>query len=159
MREDFGKSINPPIAALFPMRQERLSWDSMLTGELALAADRIVRGSVTPTLDLNSFRNELAAFDFGSPYPMDRLLPWIITRLEHGVVHLTHPSYFGLFNPAPTFAAQCADRITAAFNPQLATSTTSPAAVEIESHVIRSVGKRAGLPQDLTGHFTTGGAE
>jgi glutamate/tyrosine decarboxylase-like PLP-dependent enzyme len=158
MRKDHRKSIKP-IVALFPTRNERLRWDRRLSGELALAADRIVSGSVTPTLDLNSFRNELADFDFCSRHSMDRLLPWVIARLEHGVVHLTHPRYFGLFNPAPTFAAQCADRITAAFNPQLATSTTSPAAVEIESHVIRSVGRRAGFPQDVTGHFTTGGAE
>ena len=59
--------------------------------------------------------------------------------MERGVTHMTHPRYFGLFNPAPTFPAQCADRIAAAFNPQLATATTSPAAVEIEAHVIRAV--------------------
>ena len=72
---------------------------------------------------------------------------------------MTHPRYFGLFNPAPTFPAQCADRIAAAFNPQLATATTSPAAVEIEAHVIRAVARRAGLPPETGGHFTTGGAE
>jgi glutamate/tyrosine decarboxylase-like PLP-dependent enzyme len=72
---------------------------------------------------------------------------------------MTHPRYFGLFNPAPTFPAQCADRIVAAFNPQLATATTSPAAVEIEAHVINAVARRAGLPAETAGHFTTGGAE
>ena len=61
--------------------------------------------------------------------------------MEQGLVHVTHPRYFGLFNPAPTFPAQCADRIAGAFNPQLATSTTSPVAVEIEAHVIRSVAR------------------
>jgi glutamate/tyrosine decarboxylase-like PLP-dependent enzyme len=79
--------------------------------------------------------------------------------MEHGLVHVTHPRYFGLFNPAPTFPAQCADRIAGAFNPQLATSTTSPAAVEIEAHVIRSVARRAGFPPEATGHFTSGGSE
>jgi glutamate/tyrosine decarboxylase-like PLP-dependent enzyme len=65
-----------------------------------------------------------------------------------------------LFNPAPTFPAQCADRIAAALNPQLATSTTSPAAIAIEEHVIRSVAARAGLPPQVSGgHFTTGGTE
>src|SRR5262249_7348921 len=78
---------------------------------------------------------------------------------ERGVVHLTHPRYFGLFNPAPTFPAECADRIAAAFNPQLATATTSPVAVELEAHVVRAVARRAGFPSDATGHFTTGGAE
>lgn len=119
----------------------------------------MAKGEVTPTFDLASFRRALADFDFRTPRPMDQLLSWTIGQLEHGVVHVTHPRYFGLFNPAPTFPAQCADRIAAAFNPQLATSTTSPAAVEIEAHVIRSVARRAGLPREAAGHFTTGGAE
>ena len=72
---------------------------------------------------------------------------------------MTHPRYFGLFNPAPTFPAQCADRIAGAFNPQLATWTTSPAAVEIEAHVIRSVARRAGCPPEVRGHFTSNGSE
>src|SRR5215469_15703392 len=148
-----------PVSPLFPRRADRNHWDDVLTGQLSLAAERIAKGSVTPTFDLNSFKSELADFDFGTPYPMDRLLTWTITQMEHGVVHLTHPRYFGLFNPAPTFPAQCADRITSVFNPQLATSTTSPAAVEIEAHLIRSVGRRAGLPAEAAGHFTTAGSE
>lgn len=148
-----------PVSTLFPCRAERRHWDNFLTEQLNLTAERIAKGSVTPTLDLNVFRRELADFDFDLPCSMDRLLAWSIERLELGIIHLTHPRYFGLFNPAPAFPAQCADRIIAAFNPQLATSTTSPAAVEIEAHVIRSVGRRAGFSADVTGHFTTGGAE
>jgi aromatic-L-amino-acid decarboxylase len=151
----------PPAraSALFPMREDRERWDDVLTRELALANGRVAKGSVIPTLDFPSFRCELADFDFRTPLPMERVMSWTIAQLERGVVHLTHPRYFGLFNPAPTFPAQCADRIAAAFNPQLATSTTSPVAVEIESHVIRSVGRRAGFSPEVTGHFTTGGAE
>ncbi len=74
-------------------------------------------------------------------------------------MHVTHPRYFGLFNPAPSFPARCADRIVAAFNPQLATATTSPAAVAIEAHVIRTWAARAGLPAGSAGHFTSGGSE
>jgi glutamate/tyrosine decarboxylase-like PLP-dependent enzyme len=64
-----------------------------------------------------------------------------------------------LFNPAPAFPAACADRIVGAFNPQLASWKTSPASVEIESHVIRAVACRAGFGPKVTGHFTNGGAE
>jgi glutamate/tyrosine decarboxylase-like PLP-dependent enzyme len=149
----------PRSSALFPARVEREHWDDWLTRELALAEDRIANGAVTPTLDLASFKSELAGFNFFSPRQLDGVLAWTIAQLEHGIVHVTHPRYFGLFNPAPTFPAQCADRIAAAFNPQLATWTTSPIAVEIESHVIRSVALRAGLSPESTGHFTTGGAE
>src|SRR6202030_1363355 len=120
---------------------------------------RVAEGSVAPTVDPRALRDELAGFDFAAPLPLDDLLSWTVAQLEHGVVHVTHPRYFGLFNPAPTFPAQCADRIAASFNPQLATSTTSPAAVEIEAHTIRATARRAGLPPETIGHFTTGGSE
>jgi glutamate/tyrosine decarboxylase-like PLP-dependent enzyme len=148
-----------PVSALFPDRRERAVCDDLLTQKLIAADQRVAAGAVTPVLDLAAFRRELAGFDFGAQRPLDELLSWVIAQMEQGVVHVTHPRYFGLFNPAPTFPAQCADRIAATFNPQLATSTTSPAAVEIEAHTIRAVARRTGLPPETTGHFTTGGAE
>jgi glutamate/tyrosine decarboxylase-like PLP-dependent enzyme len=147
------------VSALFPTREARECWDDFLTRELARATARVAEGFVTPTLDPGALRSELAEFDFRAPRALGELLSWTIAQMEHGVVHITHPRYFGLFNPAPTFPAQCADRIAATFNPQLATSTTSPAAVEIEAHVIRSVARRAGLPAQTGGHFTTAGSE
>jgi glutamate/tyrosine decarboxylase-like PLP-dependent enzyme len=146
-------------SALFPRREDRERLDDLLTRELSRANDRVIKGSVTPTIDLGSLRGELARFDFTTPRQLDEVLSWTIAQMESGLVHVTHPRYFGLFNPAPTFPAQCADRITAVFNPQLATSTTSPAAVEIETHVIRSIAQRAGFPAEAGGHFATGGAE
>jgi glutamate/tyrosine decarboxylase-like PLP-dependent enzyme len=146
-------------STLYPTREDRERSDDVLTRRLARAHERVVAGAVTPTLDLATLKGELEGFDFRTPRPLDELLAWTIAQLEHGIVHATHPRYFGLFNPAPTFPAQCADRIAAVFNPQLATSTTSPAAVAIEAHVIRSVAERAGLPPEAAGHFTTGGAE
>jgi len=149
----------PPVSALFPSHADRVRWDDYLTRELLCANDRVARGSVVPTLDMNVLRSQLAEIDFQTPRGLDELLPWTIAQLEHGVVHMTNPRYFGLFNPAPSFPALCGDRLTGAFNPQLATATTSPAAVEIESHVIRAVARRAGLPLEATGHFTSGGSE
>ncbi len=154
-----NQALPTHISALFPAREDRERWDDFLTRELAAAHERVAQGAVTPTLDRAAFRNALASFDFGAPRPLGEVLPWVIAQMEGGVVHMTHPRYLGLFNPAPTFPAQCADRIAATFNPQLASATTSPAAVEIEAHVIKAVARRAGLPSDATGHFTTGGAE
>ncbi len=119
----------------------------------------MARGPVVPRLDFDAFRQQLAEFDYQAPRALDDVLSWTIAQLEHGIVHITHPRYFGLFNPGPTFPAQCADRIAAVFNPQLATMTTSPTAVEIENHVIRAVARRAGFPAEAGGHFTTGGSE
>jgi len=112
-----------------------------------------------PTLDMAQFRRELAEFDFDVPRPIESVLAWSIRQLEHGAVHMTHPRYFGLFNPAPVAPAQWADRVAGVFNPQLASSGSSPAPVEMEAHVIRAVARRAGLPADSVGHFTTSGSE
>jgi glutamate/tyrosine decarboxylase-like PLP-dependent enzyme len=144
---------------LFSLPDERARTEDLLADALRTLDARIESGPVAPTLDMAAFRAELAAFDFAAPMALDSLLPWVIDRLEHGIVQIAHPRYFGLFNPAPTFPAQCADRIVAAFNPQLASSTTAPAACEVEAHVIRAVAARAGLPSGSGGHFTTGGAE
>jgi glutamate/tyrosine decarboxylase-like PLP-dependent enzyme len=149
----------PPSSALFPTSAERERLDDFLTRELPRAQARIIRGSVVPTFDIAAFKAELAAFDFRAPRALDELLSWSIVQMEHGIVHMTHPRYFGLFNPAPTFPAECADRIAGAFNPQLATWTTAPAAVEIEAHVVKAVAQRAGLPPDAGGHCTSGGSE
>ncbi len=138
-------------SSLFPPPEDRERCDDFLTRELIRANQRIAEGSVMPTLDIPAFRRELAGFDFQAPRSLDEVLTWTIAAMEHGLVHVTHPRYFGLFNPAPTFPALCADRVAGAFNPQLATATTSPAAVEIEAHVIRAVAQRAGFPSGATG--------
>lgn len=153
------KPSAPLTSPLFPDRAERAQWDDLLTRELLDAGERVAAGSVAPTIDLDTFRRELEGFDFRAPAPLGQVMGWTVAQLERGVTQMTSPRYFGLFNPAPTFPAQCADRIAAAFNMQLATATTSPAAVEIETHVIRATARRANLPPQATGHFTSGGAE
>ena len=146
-------------SALFPPSAERERIDDLLTRELIDADRRVAKGPVIPAMNVAGFRSELADFDFQVPHPLDELLSWTIEQLEHGLVHVTHPRYFGLFNPAPTFPAECAERVAGAFNAQLATATTSPVAVEIEAHVIRSIARRAGFPPEAAGHFTSGGSE
>lgn len=145
--------------ALFPSADERRDTDDRLTRMLAASGWRTAQGSVTPSFDRDAFTSELAGFDFAGPLPLAELLDWAVAQMEHGVTHVTHPRYFGLFNPAPSFPAQCADRIAAAFNPQLASAATSPAAIAIEAHVTRAVARRAGLGEEAEGHFTSGGSE
>ena len=53
----------------------------------------------------------------------------------------------------------CADRLAGSFNPQLASSASSPVPVALERHVIRAVARRAAFGDDATGHFATGGSE
>jgi glutamate/tyrosine decarboxylase-like PLP-dependent enzyme len=148
-----------PVAALFPDGNTRQRVDDRLTRSLAEAAARVLRGPVMPDIDMAELRHDLSAFDFTTPRPLEELIDWVIGRLEHGTVHMMHPRYFGLFNPPANFPSQCADRISGAFNPQLASSGSSPAPVAIEQHVIRAIAARAGLPAQAAGHFTTAGSE
>ncbi|HQT78409.1 MAG TPA: pyridoxal-dependent decarboxylase, partial [Rhodopila sp.] len=123
------------------------------------ALSHVTEGRVAPTQGADSIGYGLSQFDFRSAIPIEQLLDWTIEQLRNGIVQLTHPRYFGLFNPAPTFPSECADRIVAAFNPQLATSTTSPVAVAIERRLVQAIAQRAGLPDRSEGHFTSGGSE
>jgi hypothetical protein len=148
------------VSALFPPATDRMRINSLLGSELEHTMARVAESSIMPTVDLCAFRSELAdTFTFEKPLPLDWLLQWTIDRMEHGIVQMTHRRYFGLFNPAPSFPAQCADRIISAFNPQLASSASSPVPVELEKHVIRAVARRAGLTGVATGHFGNGGSE
>jgi glutamate/tyrosine decarboxylase-like PLP-dependent enzyme len=146
-------------AALFPKASERTRVEEWLTGELQRALLRIQAGPVTPTIDMAAFREELKTYDFGKPRPLEDMLRWTLERMEHGIVQMANPRYFGLFNPGASFPAQCADRIAGLFNPQLASSGSSPVPVELERHVIRAIAQRAALGDEATGHFATGGSE
>jgi glutamate/tyrosine decarboxylase-like PLP-dependent enzyme len=153
------KSLPDAIPALFPQARDRDRIGSWLTLELEESLRRVQAGPVTPTIDMQKFRAELETFDFSNPRPLEGALRWALERMEQGIVQMANPRYFGLFNPGANFPAQCADRIVATFNPQLASSASSPVPVALESHVIRAVARRAGLGDEATGHFATGGSE
>jgi glutamate/tyrosine decarboxylase-like PLP-dependent enzyme len=152
-------SLPDAVPALFPNPAERRRIGDWLTVELDAALERVKAGPVTPTVDMQKFRAELKAFDFEQPRPLQDTLRWAIERLEHGIVQMSNPRYFGLFNPGASFPAQCADRLAASFNPQLASSASSPVPVALEDHVIRTVARRASFGDDAAGHFATGGSE
>jgi glutamate/tyrosine decarboxylase-like PLP-dependent enzyme len=151
--------LPPPVAALFPEASARAATEALLAKELEAAMRRVAAGPVVPKTDVAALRKELEAFDFERPQALDGLLRWTVSRLETGIVQMSNPRYFGLFNPGPNFPAQCADHVVAKFNPQLASSGSSPVPVEIEAHVIRAVARRAGLGAGAGGHFATGGSE
>src|ERR1700727_1513704 len=87
-------------SSLFYQPEDREKWDDFLTVALSKALQRIPDGQVNPTVDVGFFKSALQNFDFQSPRPLSELLPWVIDTLEGGVVQLTHPRYFGLFNPS-----------------------------------------------------------
>jgi aromatic-L-amino-acid decarboxylase len=154
-----AKTLPGAVTALFPAAEERARIGTWLNGELEGALQRIQAGPVTPTVDMQKFRAELAGFDFASPRPLEDALRWSIGQMQHGIVQMANPRYFGLFNPGANFPSQCADRIAGLFNPQLASSASSPVPVALEAHVIQALIRRAAFAVPATGHFATGGSE
>jgi glutamate/tyrosine decarboxylase-like PLP-dependent enzyme len=154
-----GGSLPGASPVLFPDPEARRRIEDWLTLALVESGLRTQAGPVTPTIDMEAFRAELQTLDFSSPKDLEGMLEWTIARMQTGIVQMNNPRYFGLFNPGATFPAQCADRIASVFNPQLASSASSPVPVALESHVIRAIGRRAGLPEPIAGHFATGGSE
>ncbi len=136
---------------------------AQLENSLSRKLDQVRRGQAnhrtTPKKLTAEWLNDLKSKDFDQTDDLEELVDWTIEALGAGTVHTTHPGYLGLFNPAPTFPSECADRIVSAFNPQICVYSHAPAAVEIERHVVREIGHRAGLPDGSGGHFTSGGAE
>jgi len=145
--------------ALFPDFDALLAAENALTERLSTARRHFAtRRAVAEELSPD-WKNELQSKRFDHPEDLTTLIDWSINALDKGIVQMTQPGYLGLFNPAPTFPSECADRIAAAFNPQICVHSHAPAATEIEQHVINEVGRRAGLPAGSGGHFTSGGAE
>ena len=115
---------------------------------------------VTPQVQRQQLIAELKPYAFGAPVPLDELTNNVIRLFQQYSLHVTHPRYFGLFNPGVHDSGIVAETLAAAFNPQLAAWSHSPIANEIEQHVLRALAKPLGFPEHETAsHFTTGGAE
>jgi glutamate/tyrosine decarboxylase-like PLP-dependent enzyme len=136
--------------ALFPDPKDQKLMEEFLRELLEDMHLQMRHGRVAPEFDARKFK---------APVQLQKLLPWLVERMRDGNVQITHPRYFGLFNAAPAGPSLLAEQIIASFNLQLASASTSPAAVALEAHVIAQVARQLGFPLDSTGHFTNGGSE
>src|SRR6202046_4107490 len=124
---------------------------NMAFEEVRAAAARlesdIARGPVVPAVTQQEIREYLTArYDFTKPLPLDEVIADVEQMLRKWQVQVTHPRYFGLFNPSVTIASVVPDTIVAMYNPQLATWRSSPAANEIERHTLAWLSGKFGLP-------------
>src|SRR5580700_1640021 len=120
----------------------------------------IADGPILPTVTAEEIRAYLASrYDFHQTLPLEEVVIDVEEMLRTWQVQVTHPRYFGLFNPSVTLASVVADTLVAMHNPQLASWRTSPAANEIERFTLRWLAARFGLPGDTIATFTNGGAE
>jgi aromatic-L-amino-acid/L-tryptophan decarboxylase len=117
-------------------------------------------GPIVPNVTPHEIRRHLASrYDFTKPLALDDVVGDVEDMLRKWQVQVTHPRYFGLFNPSVTVASVIADALVAMYNPQLASWRTSPAANEIERHTLSWLAGKFGLPAATAATFTSGGAE
>lgn len=122
--------------------------------------ESIASGPITPRVTPPEIREHLTArYGFAQPLPLDQIVADVEQMLTNWQVHVTHPRYFGLFNPSVTTASVVGDTLAAAYNPQLAAWRTSPAANEIERHTLAWLAAKLGFPAGCHATFTSGGAE
>ena len=107
----------------------------------------IANGPILPTVTAEEIRTYLASrYDFKRTLPLEEVIADVEKMLRTWQVQVTHPRYFGLFNPSVTLASVVADTLVAMYNPQLANWRTSPAANEIERHTLGWLAAKFGLP-------------
>jgi glutamate/tyrosine decarboxylase-like PLP-dependent enzyme len=131
-----------------------------LRNVVAKVESAIASGAIVPTVTPQEIRGYLASrYDFTTPMALDDVVADVERMLQTWQVQVTHPRYFGLFNPSVTLASIIADTLVAIYNSQLATWRTSPAANEIERHTLAWLTGKFGLPSNAVASFTNGGAE
>jgi glutamate/tyrosine decarboxylase-like PLP-dependent enzyme len=101
----------------------------------------------------------VSRYDFTKPMDVNEVVADVEEMLGKWQVQVTHPRYFGLFNPSVTLASVIAETLVAMYNPQLASWRTSPAGNEIERHTLGWLAAKFGFPADTLATFTTGGSE
>lgn len=131
-----------------------------IAGEFQRVQDAIEQGPLYPNVTVDEIRQHLAAkYDFGKEKSLDEVVADVEGMLLKWQVQVTHPRYFGLFNPSVTLASVIADTLVAMYNSQLANWRTSPAANEIERHTLGWLAGKFGLPPESIATFTSGGTE
>lgn len=120
----------------------------------------IANGPIVPTVTPEEIRNRLRSrYDFSEPRALDKVTADIESMLRTWQVQVTHPRYLGLFNPSVTLPSVVGDLLVAMYNPQLASWRSSPAANEMERHLLSWLAGKFGLPSCTSASFTSGGAE
>src|ERR1700733_6190871 len=131
-----------------------------IRSEFAQLQSDIAEGPILPTVTAEEVRVHLrSGFDFKQTMALDEVIADVEGMLRKWQVQVTHPRYFGLFNPSVTLASVVADTLVAMYNPQLANWRTSPAANEIERHTLGWLAEKFGLPKNSIATFTSGGTE
>jgi glutamate/tyrosine decarboxylase-like PLP-dependent enzyme len=102
---------------------------------------------------------ELRHYSAADKHGLDQVTRDTARWLETGILQVTHPRYFGLFNPSVHASSIVADALVAMYNPQVGGWSHAPAANEIEQWTLRTLAGTLGWSGDFATHFTSGGSE
>jgi len=159
MTDGHSTSSAPRDGMLLDAAGRRELWsqlDRLIEDFISTIPEKPVVHEMTPA----QVRQLLSCVDFSAPMAPGEALQLAADGMSRTHVQVSHPRYFGLFNPAPTAMGIAADALAAAMNPQLAAWKHSPFAVEVEQFLIGALGDRFGYdPRETDGTFATGGSE
>lgn len=132
-----------------------------LAAEIDRVYDRVRELPVTPTIGVPELRSRIeAAFQFDAPKSATQVFDQAAGFLRDYSLHVTHPRYFGLFNPAVLPSTIVADALVALYNAQAGGWSHGPAANEMERAVLQYLARTLGFPPNtMSAHFTSGGNE
>ena len=135
-------------------------WDDV-SREIQDFTAGIRRHPVSTPADPQMVQREIeSTFDLATPIPLPELTQKVVALLRSYTVQVTHPRYFGLFNPSVSEAGIVADTLAALYNLQLAAWSHAPAANELERLTLAHLGRALGFePAATFANFTTGGLE
>ena len=116
---------------------------------------------VAAAAPVSEIRDHLGVrYGFDGALPLGDVLRDVEAMLRRWNTHVTHPRYFGLFNPTVTAASVAGETLAAAHNVQVAVWSHGPAAAEMERWALRALAGRIGYEPDTTSaHFTSGGQD
>src|SRR5207244_3330027 len=115
-REGHGR-----LAAGEPTGLSPVALDELRRVVAKLESD-VANGPIVPSVTPLEIRGYLASrYDFTKPLALDDVSADVERMLRTWQVQVTHPRYFGLFNPSVTLASIVGDTLVAMYNPQLAT--------------------------------------
>jgi aromatic-L-amino-acid decarboxylase len=148
---------NYPLLPGFDRREKLLNLAAARINEFI---ERTPRLPVAPAVTGGAIREHLRRYDFEVARKSEDVLEDCVEMLTRWGFHVTHPRYFGLFNPSVAFMGVLADELVAAFNPQVGVWHHSPIACEIELHLVNYFLRLYGLSGERGGgSFTSGGSE
>jgi len=135
---------------------------AILLREIAAHLDDPRGRAVTPRVEAGELRRQIEQRyrDLAGGRPLAELARDAVRMLREWNVQITHPRYFGLFNPSVKPASVLADALVSLFNPNLAARAAAQGACAIERFTLERFLDLLGFPAaDSEASFTSGGGE